>query len=366
MFALHVLCLGLVLVSTLSSTTVVSAFCPTKRAFVRKCQSDLKTTETTNFELFPDDLPERGGKSRGISSTDLRRMNQARRQRIQEEQDLASQFVSGDELHLLRQKMLGLRQELAMARQTKANTRVQELERSIIKAQKVDAEFVYEVSLSQMQSAEYQGRVKEAEEYRKEAMRARKALPQFNLDGLWVGKYGNHGFEMINVTYAGDVLIAYKVTGDKNVPKGEITFTVDLGAEAGEMILEPIELGERSSRQWGSRFLSRFAGTGQVASSGFVNKEWMDGQLILVNEYFSFAWLPITHQVFFGRPSAELTLKLLRESKSDNIFADDKLRQHLSRCMEETHHLEDEMEVNDGLFDSHNQEDYYQKQGCFE
>jgi hypothetical protein len=33
---------------------------------------------------------------------------------------------------------------------------------------------------------------------------------------------------MINVTYVGDQLIAYKVTGDKNVPRGEITFQADL------------------------------------------------------------------------------------------------------------------------------------------
>lgn len=33
---------------------------------------------------------------------------------------------------------------------------------------------------------------------------------------------------MINVTYVGDQLIAYKVTGDKSVPRGEITFQADL------------------------------------------------------------------------------------------------------------------------------------------
>ena len=33
---------------------------------------------------------------------------------------------------------------------------------------------------------------------------------------------------MINVTYVGDTLIAFKVTGDKNVPRGEITFQADL------------------------------------------------------------------------------------------------------------------------------------------
>jgi hypothetical protein len=40
----------------------------------------------------------------------------------------------------------------------------------------------------------------------------------------------------------------------------------------------------------------------------------MEGQLILIGkEYFSFAWVPIEHQIFFGRPSAELALKMLRE-----------------------------------------------------
>jgi hypothetical protein len=54
-------------------------------------------------------------------------------------------------------------------------------------------------------------------------MAARSCLPQFNLDGLWVGKYGSHGYELINVTYAGDTLVATKVTGDRNVPRGEVS-----------------------------------------------------------------------------------------------------------------------------------------------
>jgi len=59
----------------------------------------------------------------------------------------------------------------------------------------------------------------------------RSVLPQFNLDGLWVGKYSEQGFEMINVTYAGpdgDTLIANKLTCKKNVPKGQVIFQVDL------------------------------------------------------------------------------------------------------------------------------------------
>jgi len=325
---------------------------------------------STGFE-FPDDVPERGsssgGTGRGISSSELRKMSEARQQRIRDEEEQANRFLTGDDLHMLRKQVLNLRRELDNARSMQADDRVKELERAIIKAQQLDAEFIYEVSLEKMELAEQMGDQEEVEKWRKEAMKARSALPAFNLGGLWVGKYGDHGFEMINVTYSGDLLIARKVTGDKTVPQGEVTFSVDLSPKKSpkKEILEPIELGNEASKQWGTKYLSRFAGLGHVASPGFTNSQWVDGQLILVNDYFSFAWLPIGHQVFFGRPSPELTLKLMRESRSKQ-FADDKAREHLLRCWEETEHLEDDMEVSDGPFRSHNQQDYYSLEGCFE
>ena len=130
---------------------------------------------------------------------------------------------------------------------------------------------------------------------------------------------------MINVTYAGDHLIAYKVTGDKNVPKGEITFQVDLnplpprsiGGSKPTETLQPIILTKKAAEKWGTSQLPRSKGLGQVAEPGFTNSQWMEGQLILIGaEYFSFAWVPIEQQIFFGRPSPELALKMLRESGS--------------------------------------------------
>jgi hypothetical protein len=127
--------------------------------------------------------------------------------------------------------------------------------------------------------------------------KARAALPQFNREGLWVGKYGEQGFEMINVTYQGDTLTAYKVTGDRNVPKGQASFTVDLSPNAidassslssfrsrKDQILEPIELATKDTKQWVGKFMQRFSGNGHVASKVFVNSQWIDGQLILVWE----------------------------------------------------------------------------------
>lgn len=181
-------------------------------------------------------------------------------------------------------------------------------------------------------------------------------------------RYGNHGYEMINVTYIGDTLVAHKVTGAKNVPKGEPTFQVDLNprVEHPSKMLKPIELKDDvAATQWGTKHLSRFAGVGHVSGEGFVNSQWLEGQLILVGEYFSFAWLPLGHQVFFGRPSPELTLKMLRandqgESGSDNA------RHFLERCLEETHHMEDEVEVSQGLSFSTEQDGYFNQEGCFE
>ena len=168
---------------------------------------------------------------------------------------------------------------------------------------------------------------------------------------------------MINVTYHGDVLIAYKVTGDKNVPRGEITFQCDLNptspkvvggpsssADGGTDTLQPISLTEKAAKKWGTTQLPRHKGLGQVAEPGFTNNQWMDGQLIIIGEeYFSFAWVPIEQQIFFGRPSPELALKMLRESGATTVARGrtwdappsmdsdvNTLKEYVSSCLEKT------------------------------
>ena len=91
---------------------------------------------------------------------------------------------------------------------------------------------------------------------------------------------------MINVTYVGDIMIARKVTGDKNVPAGEISFQVDMtppkpstSLTVAKKNLPNIVLSDEAAKRWGTSELSRYQGHGQVAEEGFKNRQWMDGQL---------------------------------------------------------------------------------------
>jgi len=47
---------------------------------------------------------------------------------------------------------------------------------------------VYKLTQGAAWSAGKMGRVDESRRYMEESLRARKMLPQFNLEGLWVGK----------------------------------------------------------------------------------------------------------------------------------------------------------------------------------
>lgn len=157
------------------------------------------------------------------------------------------------------------------------------------------------------------------------------------------------------------------MTGDKNVPRGEITFQASLdpfppkavGSKASKSEpLQPISLTEKAAKKWGTSLLPRYKGLGQVAESGFNNNQWMDGQLIIIGEeYFSFAWVPIEQQIFFGRPSPELALKMLRESSAASVIGvrtnwegappsmDDDvhvLKQYVASCLERTKETVDE------------------------
>jgi Cyclin D1 binding domain len=103
---------------------------------------------------------------------------------------------------------------------------------------------------------------------------------------------GSHGTQVINITYSGDEMIATKCTGDRNVPRGEVTFTANLEPR-NTSALPPIQL---ISEQRKGEF-RRFPGKGQVSRRGFKDHRYVEGQLILFENQFSFVWIPTKHHV---------------------------------------------------------------------
>jgi len=290
-----------------------------------------------------------------FSSLEPREENNLRKSRQEREKLDQGRFAGyGNDLWGLRSTIDDLNRKLIDSITSGAN--VEDLKRSLQQAESRDPYLVYGMELEATERALQEGRIEEASLHRQEAMSARSCLPQFNFEGLWIGKYGDHGFEMINVTYVGDIMIARKVTGDKNVPSGEVSFQIDMSPPQSNPSLKPakkplanIKLSKEAGKRWGTSQISRYQGLGQVAEEGFINHQWMDGQLVVINEeYFSFSWMPLNHQIFFGRPSGELSIKMLRESKSERqpTMDDDlaTLKDHVTRCFDVTAaELDDEL-----------------------
>jgi hypothetical protein len=311
-------------------------------------------------------------------------------QRIQDQIHVQNTFVSyGDELWKLRSTLLHLSKQLmnviSQSEDEKHHSVVseQELCEMIREVETKDPEFVYAFEREQMQQALQEDRLEDAKNHKEKAMTARGALPHFNLHGLWVGKYGDKGFQMVNITYVGDTLIARKVTGDENVPAGEISFQADLSPpdvsfsaskkaenHNTKQPLSNIVLSDRASKKWNTNELSRYAGLGQVAEKGHVNEQWTDGQLVFINEdYFSFAWLPLHFQILFGRPTYGITVDLMSQHQQqvnpkDSLVLEyeeeelcplppdlddgvDATNQHVINCFESTVQLVEECSIQD-------------------
>mmetsp|Transcript_9207 Transcript_9207/g.25490 ORF Transcript_9207/g.25490 Transcript_9207/m.25490 type:complete len:385 (-) Transcript_9207:9662-10816(-) len=250
--------------------------------------------------------------------------------------DVASngRFATGDELKRLRSDLESLRENLKWAKAMNDQERADDLSKAVKNGENRDPDVVYKRALREIIDAkasyflpedERKRRVKKWEE---EASEARRSIARFHLEGLWVGNYGDSGQELINVTYSGDTLMAAKVTGDTNVPRGKISFTAEL-SPTNSSSLDPLKVSfDNEATQ-----LMRYPGKGQVAQPGFVNSKYVEGQLVMFDKHFSFVWIPTKHHVLFRRPTPEQTLRLLRDTiaQEDEV---ENMRAHLTRCFD--------------------------------
>eukprot|EP01121_Diplochlamys_sp_Union-15-3_P007218 TRINITY_DN1815_c0_g1_i1.p1 TRINITY_DN1815_c0_g1~~TRINITY_DN1815_c0_g1_i1.p1 ORF type:complete len:220 (+),score=29.09 TRINITY_DN1815_c0_g1_i1:56-715(+) len=100
------------------------------------------------------------------------------------------------------------------------------------------------------------------------------------LKGRWVGIYGPHGLEHLEVTVENNILEATKITGDPNIPAGKVSFKCN---------------GDNG------------VASGQIANHGYVSPSWVPGKLEWnTNELdeFEFYWQGCGSVRFFRVPNS--------------------------------------------------------------
>jgi hypothetical protein len=121
-------------------------------------------------------------------------MNEIRRARLAKESSTSNRFASGEELKSLREDLESLRHNLDWAKALKDELRIHSLEQAIKNGQNRDPLFMYSKALRiitetrKMKDFSEEERVALVEKWSAVASAAREVLPEFTMEGLWIGK----------------------------------------------------------------------------------------------------------------------------------------------------------------------------------
>ncbi|KAL4425295.1 hypothetical protein ABPG75_009311 [Micractinium tetrahymenae] len=136
-------------------------------------------------------------------------------------------------------------------------------------------------------------------------------------DGLYVGTFGPHGPELLQVSRqvegGQEWVVATKLTGDPNVPAGTVSWKALIGR--GNRL--PVEMYPAEMA-----VTARYRGQGQVAQAGFQRPKWVDGELLVFGADSAFvqgAQLGFTFDV----NKSQRFLIVLHRVDLDDVFSEE-------------------------------------------
>jgi anti-sigma28 factor (negative regulator of flagellin synthesis) len=170
----------------------------------------LQAVSKSNGELFGDDTRSNSNEN-GVSKQEEEQQEQVSKDRKAQKSKKKKRFASGDELKRLRADLESLRENLHWAEAMEDDERVADLKSAIQNGAQRDPDLCYAKALQMLaltkarpttatsasQSASPASTTNNLslyekeellEKWQKEADAARSSLPQFQLEGLWVGK----------------------------------------------------------------------------------------------------------------------------------------------------------------------------------
>jgi len=164
------------------------------QGFVGQRQSPfLTTTASSNVLPSPAALTwSLLGASGGLFGDDIRK-DRNNDQVSSSADNNKKKFAAGDELKRLRADLKSLRDNLQWAQAMDDLIRMQDLQKAIDKGEQKDPELVYRKALRMIAESKASNKLSPEnkqeliEKWQKEAKAARACLPQFQMEGLWVG-----------------------------------------------------------------------------------------------------------------------------------------------------------------------------------